>query len=61
MSTAIYEEEYPEGDWVAVRVQGSEVRFSCYDTIEHGIQLAIFNRDEAIAAARAILKHYGQE
>lgn len=56
----IYYEEYPEGDYAEVIATDKWVEFEIYDTIDRKSGRARFTRDEAIAAARAILKHFGE-
>lgn len=54
----IFFEEYPEGDYAEVIATRQWAEFEVFDTIDRKTGRARFTREEAIAAAKAILKHY---
>lgn len=54
----LYYTEYPEGDWAAVDEECGWVVFRAMSEVDGSVGLVRFTEEEAIAAARAILKHY---
>lgn len=52
--------EYPEGDYAAINATDKWAEFEVFDTIDRKSGRARFTREEAIAAARAILKHFNE-
>lgn len=60
--TEIFKADYPEGDFASIKVSHENTRVWIieYDQQNENENLATLTREEAIAAARAILKHFGE-